>query len=188
MSGGLAVGADGWVESLARVPSPNADARPPDAPITLVVLHNISLPPGRYGGGAIERLFTNRLAHGEHPFTDRLVEAATRVSAHFLIARDGVATQFVSCLDRAWHAGRSAFRGRERCNDYSIGIELEGSDFEPFADAQYGTLNALLAALAAAFPLQAVAGHSEIAADRKTDPGPCFEWSRLALPRGVTRA
>jgi len=170
VSAAFAVGAGGWVAPLRQLRSPNADARPADTPITLVVLHNISLPPGCYGGDAVERLFTNRLIAGVHPFIDRLIEAGTRVSAHFYVARDGSPTQFVSCLDRAWHAGRSAFRGRARCNDFSIGIELEGSDFEPYAAAQYATLAPLLAALAAAYPLDAVVGHSAIAADRKTDP------------------
>ncbi len=174
------VGSDGWVDPVRRLPSPNADSRPPDTAITLVVLHNISLPPGRYGGGHIERLFTNRVDVGAHPYLDRLRQA--RVSAHFLIARDGGCIQFVSCLDRAWHAGASAYAGRARCNDYSIGIELEGSDFEPFADVQYSTLNALLASLSAGYPLHAVVGHQDIAPGRKTDPGPYFDWQRLELP------
>jgi AmpD protein len=170
----------GWVAGARHVPSPNSDARPAGSSVTLLVLHNISLPPGRYGGGYIERLFTNRLAAGEHPFLDRLLD--TRVSAHFVVARDGALTQFVSCDARAWHAGASVFRGRPRCNDYSIGVELEGSDFEAYTEAQYRCLDALLPALAAVYPLDAVAGHSAIAADRKTDPGPCFDWARLSWP------
>ncbi len=165
---------------MRRLRSPNADARPPHAAISLVVLHNISLPPGRYGGGHVERLFTNRIDAGVHPYLDRLQSA--RVSSHFLIARDGSAIQFVSCLDRAWHAGASAYAERARCNDYSIGIELEGSDFEPYGDAQYATLNSLLRALSEKYPLEAVVGHCDIAPGRKTDPGPYFDWQRLDLP------
>ena len=176
----VSVGADGWVASAHRLASPNCDARPPGTVISLVVIHNISVPPGRYGGDHVERLFTNGIQLGEHPMLDRLRDA--RVSAHFFIDRDGRSTQFVSCLERAWHAGASSFRGRARCNDFSIGIELEGTDFEPYADAQYVTLNALLAALPAAFPLEAIVGHSDIALDRKTDPGPYFCWNRLDDP------
>jgi len=176
----LSVAPDGWVRPLRRMASPNFDARPTGAPISLVVIHNISLPPGVYGGGHVERLFTNTLASGVDPFIDRIRGA--RVSAHFFVDRAGACTQFVSCMDRAWHAGASAFRGRAGCNDYSLGIELEGSDFEPYADAQYELLDALLPALAAAYPLEAVVGHSDIAPGRKTDPGPFFDWQRLALP------
>jgi AmpD protein len=182
----FSVGADGWVASAHRLASPNCDARPPGTVISLVVIHNISLPPGCYGGGQVELLFTNGIQAGDHPVLDRLRDA--RVSAHFFIDRKGRSTQFVSCLERAWHAGASTFQGRARCNDFSIGVELEGTDFEPFADAQYVTLNALLAALAAAFPLEAIVGHSDIALDRKTDPGPFFYWSRLDVPsRLLTR-
>jgi len=176
----FSVARDGWVEPLRCVPSPNFDARPPGTQISLVVIHNISLPPGAYGGGHVEQLFTNALAAGVDPFIDRIRGA--RVSAHFFVDRAGLCTQFVSCLDRAWHAGASAFRGLAGCNDYSLGIELEGSDFEPYADAQYALLAVLLPALAAAYPLTAVAGHSDIAPGRKTDPGPFFDWQRLTLP------
>lgn len=179
----LDVAADGWVQPLRRLPSPNFDARPADTPISLVVIHNISLPPGVYGGGHVERLFTNALLIGADPFIDRL--RGVRVSSHFVVDRAGVVTQFVSCLDRAWHAGASSFRGRGGCNDWSIGIELEGSDFESYADAQYAALNRLLAVLAAAYPIEDVVGHSDIAPGRKTDPGPFFEWQRLALPARV---
>ena len=180
-----AVGADGWVAGVRVLRSPNADARPPDMAITLVVIHNISLPAGRYGGGNVERLFTNRIECGVDPYLDRLQFA--RVSSHFLIDRDGGSVQFVSCLDRAWHAGASTWRGRSRCNDYSIGIELEGSDFELYAAAQYVTLNALLTALSAAYPLEAVVGHSDVAPGRKTDPGPYFEWANLDLSAALRR-
>lgn len=174
------VGADGWLDGAYRRTSPNADARPAGSDISLAIVHNISVPPGRYGGGYIERLFCNDLRAGEHAFLDRLVDA--RLSAHFLVDRSGLCTQFVSCHGRAWHAGSSSFRGRPRCNDYSLGIELEGTDFEPYADAQYTTLNRLLSALRAAFPIEAVVGHSDVAHDRKTDPGPFFRWDRLELP------
>ncbi len=176
----FSVGPDGWVAPSRRHSSPNCDARPTGTAISLVVIHNISLPPGCYGGSHVERLFTNGIQPGEHPILDRLRDA--RVSAHFFIDRKGRSTQFVSCLERAWHAGASTFQGRARCNDFSIGIELEGSDFEPYADPQYVTLNALLAALAATFPIEAIVGHSDIAIDRKTDPGPFFRWSRLDVP------
>jgi AmpD protein len=174
----------GWLGGAVRVASPNADDRPPGATVELVVIHNISLPPGAYGGGHVQRLFTNSVDPRAHPFLAGI--AAVRVSAHLLIERDGATTQFVPFDRRAWHAGASEFEGRPGCNDFSIGIELEGSDFEPFTDAQYGALNAALAALAAAYPLRAVRGHNDIAADRKTDPGPFFEWSRVLVPAGVS--
>jgi AmpD protein len=174
---------DGWLDGVGRSASPNADVRPAATAISLVVIHNISLPPGCYGGDHVERLFANRLRGGEHHFLDRLLDA--RVSAHFFIDRGGRCMQFVSCLDRAWHAGASSFRGQARCNDFSIGIELEGTDFEPYADAQYTTLRALLAALLAAYAIEAVVGHSEIARARKTDPGPYFDWDKLELPASL---
>jgi len=179
----LLVAADGWVAGVDRLRSPNADARPPEARVSLVVIHNISLPPGCYGSGHVERLFLNQLDVGTDGFLSRV--AGARVSAHFYIDRSGRCIQFVSCLDRAWHAGASEFRGRQRCNDFSVGIELEGSDFEPFTDAQYVSLNALLQVLAPAYPLEAVVGHSDIATDRKTDPGPFFEWGRLRVSPGL---
>lgn len=173
----LRLDATGWIEGVRRVPSPNCDARPAGETVSLVVIHNISLPPGEYGGPAILELFTNRLDPTAHPYYAKLGDL--RVSAHFLIRRDGELIQFVSTHDRAWHAGVSRFRGRERCNDFSIGIELEGSDFEPYTDLQYATLGPLLAALAAAHPISDIAGHAHIAPERKTDPGPYFDWSRL---------
>ncbi|MEO1767457.1 1,6-anhydro-N-acetylmuramyl-L-alanine amidase AmpD [Thiobacter aerophilum] len=173
----LRLDAGGWIEGVKRVPSPNFDARPPGEAVTLVVIHNISLPPGEYGGPGILELFTNRLDCAAHPYYEALRDL--RVSAHFLIRRDGELVQFVSTHDRAWHAGVSCFRGRERCNDFSIGIELEGSDFEPFTDAQYTALSHLLPALAATHPIRDIAGHADIAPGRKTDPGPFFDWSRL---------
>jgi len=180
--------ADGWCPQARRVESPNCDQRPDGVAPDLLVIHNISLPPGEFGGPYIEQLFTNRLDCDAHPYFDRLREL--RVSAHFLIRRDGGLVQFVSCERRAWHAGASDFCGRERCNDFSIGIELEGTDFESFAAVQYDVLAALTQALAARYPLGAIAGHEHIAPVRKTDPGPCFDWPRyrneLARLRGGT--
>lgn len=178
-AGRLRVGADGWVAGLRRLASPNFDARPPGCAVDLLVLHNISLPPGCYGGGHVQQLFCNALPVRAHPYFAGI--AGLQVSAHFLIERDGTTTQFVSTLDRAWHAGASQFLGRSRCNDFSIGIELEGDDFTPFEDAQYAALAGLLPALTAALPLAYARGHSDIAPGRKTDPGPHFDWRRLPL-------
>jgi AmpD protein len=164
------------------VDSPNHDERPAGVEITLVVLHSISLPPGHYGGDAIERLFTNRLDPGAHPYFREI--HGMRVSAHFLIRRDGELLQFVPVARRAWHAGASCWRGRSRCNDFSVGIELEGSDAAPFEELQYRALAGLLADLRSRLPLRDVAGHSEIAPGRKTDPGPQFDWDRLLLDLG----
>jgi AmpD protein len=167
--------------------SPHCDARPADTPIELLVVHNISLPPGEFGGDAVLQLFAGTLDCSAHPFYAELV--GLRVSAHFLIRRTGHVMQFVSCADRAWHAGVSSFEGRARCNDFSIGVELEGSDDTPYGDAQYQALCELTRALAAAYPLRAVQGHCHIAPERKTDPGPSFDWPRyaraVALPRLV---
>lgn len=159
------------------VDSPNQDARPPGVEISLVVIHSISLPPGEYGGEHIERLFTNRLDPAAHPYFREV--HALKVSAHFLIRRDGEVVQFVPVERRAWHAGASAWRGRSRCNDFSVGIELEGADDSPFEAAQYRELAELIARLAASVPLRAIAAHSEIAPGRKTDPGTRFDWARL---------
>ena len=167
---------DGWATGVQRVPSPNFDTRAPGAAIDLLVIHNISLPPGQFGGPFIADLFGNRLDCDAHPYFDQL--RALKVSAHFLIRRDGAVMQFVSANDRAWHAGASSFCGRERCNDFSIGIELEGTDFEAFDAAQYDELAGLTRALLARYPLAAVAGHEHIAPGRKTDPGPFFDWVR----------
>jgi AmpD protein len=171
--------ASGWHATARRVPSPNCDARPDGTRIELVVIHNISLPPGDFSGDAVERLFSNTLDCDAHPYFDAL--RGLRVSAHFFIRRDGELVQCVACSERAWHAGVSSWQGRERCNDFSLGIELEGSDDCAFDAAQYATLNTLLAELAAHYPLAGVAAHSEIAPGRKTDPGPYFDWSRLPL-------
>ena len=168
----------GWYHAARRIDSPNCDARPPDGEISLLVIHNISLPPGEFGGPGVEQLFTNRLDPGEHPYYAGI--HALRVSSHFFIRRDGELIQFVACRKRAWHAGLSSWRGRERCNDFSLGVELEGADDQPFSAVQYERLNELIQALRAAYPsLVDLAGHSDIAPDRKTDPGPCFDRSRV---------
>jgi AmpD protein len=143
----------------------------------LLVIHNISLPPGEFGGTWIEDLFSNTLDCDAHPYFDQL--RGVKVSAHFLVRRDGRVLQFVSANDRAWHAGASEFRGRQRCNDFSVGIELEGSDFENFCDAQYQSLADLTISLLTKYPITNVVGHQHIAPDRKTDPGPCFDWQRF---------
>jgi AmpD protein len=172
------------------VDSPNQDARPAGVEIGLVVVHSISLPPGEFGGDAIERLFTNRLDPAAHPYFESI--AHLRVSSHFLVRRDGELVRFVPVERRAWHAGASSWRGRSRCNDFSVGIELEGSDDSPFEDVQYRELAELIARLAAALPLKAIAAHSDIAPGRKTDPGPRFDWPRLlaalAPPAGAVVA
>jgi AmpD protein len=170
----------GWLEGGRRVESPNWDARPEGMAIELVVIHNISLPPGQFGGSGIVELFTNRLDPAGHPFYAGI--EGLRVSAHFLIRRDGELIQFVPCGGRAWHAGASSWRGRERCNDFSVGIELEGTDDLPFTDAQYECLDGLLAALYRRYPIADLVGHSDIAPGRKTDPGPCFDWERVRRP------
>lgn len=171
------IDADGWCTGARRLPSPNFDVRPPGTAIDLLVIHNISLPPGQFGGPYVEGLFTNTLEHAVHPYFEQL--RPLRVSAHFLIGRDGLITQFVSANRRAWHAGVSSFEGRERCNDFSIGVELEGSDFVPFEAAQYDSLAALTLALQRRYGLRAVTGHEHIAPGRKTDPGPFFDWQRF---------
>lgn len=178
----------GWCRELRHADCSNFDPRPEGADVSLLVIHNISLPPGEFGGPHIEDLFANRLDCDAHPYFDQL--RGLRVSAHFLIRRDGQALQFVSTCDRAWHAGVSNFNGRERCNDFSIGIELEGTDTVDFCDAQYRTLAALAHALLQRHPICDVRGHEHIAPGRKTDPGPHFDWERLshdvcALQNGV---
>lgn len=171
------IDADGWCRGLRRADCTNFDARPEGVDIDLLVIHNISLPPGEFGGDQIEALFANRLDCDAHPYFEQL--RGLRVSAHFLIRRDGSALQFVPTLARAWHAGLSNFQGRERCNDFSIGIELEGSDTQDFCDAQYASLAALSTALVQRHPISAVRGHEHIAPGRKTDPGPHFDWERF---------
>lgn len=174
---GLAISSDGVVPGARQIASPNCDARPAGMPVDLVVIHNISLPPGEFGGNGVIDLFTNRLDPQAHPYYAGIHQL--KVSAHFFIRRDGELIQFVPCDRRAWHAGVSHWQGRERCNDFSIGIELEGDDHSPFEPAQYATLNALLAALRRVYPIRAITGHADIAPGRKTDPGPHFDWSRI---------
>ncbi len=169
--------AHGWLRQARRQPSPNQGKRPPGCAVSLVVVHAISLPPGEFGGDAVERFFLNRLPAGEHPYFAEI--AALQVSAHFFVRRGGEVLQFVSCDRRAWHAGRSAWRGRQDCNDFSVGIELEGCDGRGFEAPQYAALVDLVAALARRYPITAIAGHSDIAPGRKTDPGPGFDWAPL---------
>lgn len=180
----------GWFHGIHHCPSANCNERPAGE-VSLLVIHNISLPPGQFGTGRVQALFQNRLDIDEHPYFSGI--AHLRVSAHFLIERDGAITQFVSCADRAWHAGVSNFDGREGCNDFSLGIELEGTDFEPFTEAQYTALAHLTRQLQAAYPaitVERITGHSDIAPERKTDPGPYFDWSgyRQALAPAPTLA
>jgi AmpD protein len=176
MSGSAAMSADGWWPAAQRYDSPHYDPRPCQglADITLLVIHNISLPGGSFGGPHVSDLFTGRIDYNADPsFADL---RGLKVSSHFFIRRDGRVIQYVSADDRAWHAGQSSFCGREKCNDYSIGIELEGTDDTPFEPAQYAALAALTLALQARYPLADVRGHEHIARGRKTDPGPLFDW------------
>lgn len=166
----------GWLAGARRVESPNHDARPAGAVVDLLVVHHVSLPPGRFSGDAVERFFTNALDPAAHPYYAGI--AHLRVSAHFLVRRRGELIQFVSCDARAWHAGASCFMGRERCNDFSIGVELEGTGDVPYTDAQYRVLARLARVLSARYPMRWVAGHEDIAPGRKTDPGPSFDWPR----------
>jgi N-acetyl-anhydromuramoyl-L-alanine amidase len=172
----LEIDADGWCHQAVVLPSPNFDARSPaSASIDLLVIHNISLPPGQFGGPFIADLFCNSLNYTLDPYFEQLQQL--RVSAHFLIRRDGALLQFVSVNHRAWHAGTSSFGGRLACNDFSIGVELEGTDFEAFTSVQYAVLARLTRGLRKRYPVTDVAGHEHIAPVRKTDPGPFFDWS-----------
>ena len=173
----LTLDADGRVPLARYIESPNCDERPPRTPITLAVIHGISLPPGEFGGPGIVELFTNRLDPNAHPYYASIVDL--RVSSHFVIRRDGEIFQFVPCEKRAWHAGASSWRGRAGCNDFSLGIELEGADTVPYATIQYQILARLLKALHRRYRFRHVVGHSDIAPGRKTDPGPAFDWKRL---------
>jgi AmpD protein len=168
---------EGWLNAARPVPSPNFGPRPHGSPIDLAVVHSISLPPGVYGGDEIERLFTNQLDWSAHPYFEQIRGA--EVSAHFVIRRDGALLQFVSVLDRAWHAGRSSWCGRDNCNDYAIGIELEGLEDLPFETAQYEALAALLSSIQTQWPLAGITGHEHIAPGRKRDPGMAFDWAGL---------
>jgi AmpD protein len=173
----LAIDVRGDANLARKIRSPNRDARPDGVVISLVVVHGISLPPGEFGGDAIVRLFTNRLDPSAHPYFATISDL--RVSAHFLIRRGGTLLQFVSCMERAWHAGVSSWKGREHCNDFSIGIELEGTDETPYMAAQYTMLGRLIKALRRRYPLEDIVGHSDVAPRRKSDPGPAFDWARL---------
>ncbi len=170
---------EGWWAHARRVASPNFGPRPPGlaGQVCLVVLHSISLPPGCYGGPEVEQLFTNTLDWDAHPYFDGI--RGLKVSAHFFIRRSGEVLQFVSTLDRAWHAGASTWQGRDQCNDHSVGVELEGLEGSPFESAQYRALNALVRSLGCLHPLTDIAGHEHIAPGRKGDPGPGFDWAEL---------
>ena len=173
----ISVDRAGIVRAAAQVPSPNCDDRPEGTAVILLVVHGISLPPGQFGGPGIVELFTNRLDPGADPYYRTV--ANIKVSAHFLIRRDGALTQFVPCVKRAWHAGTSSWRGRADCNDFSVGVELEGTDDVPYEAAQYTMLARLARALRRRYPIAEVAGHSDVAPGRKTDPGPAFDWPRF---------
>ena len=172
----------GWWSKARACASPNFGPRPAGAAIDLAIIHSISLPPGRYGGDSIERLFTNRLDWDADPYFGQI--RGLEVSSHFVILRDGALLQFVSCDERAWHAGASNWQGRFNCNDYSVGIELEGLEGEPFEDVQYETLVELLRALRKRYPIAAVVGHEHVAPGRKRDPGEKFEWRWLVSALG----
>lgn len=170
----------GWLSGARRLPSPHCNSRPDNAEVDLLVIHCISLPPGQYGGPYIDDFFLGQLEIGDHPYFPEI--DGLRVSAHFLIDRDGRVTQYVPCDKRAWHAGQSEFCGRRDCNDFSIGIELEGLDTDSYTDAQYHTLAEVTAAVVEAYPAigrDRIAGHSDIAPGRKLDPGPGFDWRRF---------
>jgi AmpD protein len=172
----MKVDAHGWFSGVHRVASPNCDLRPAGTTIDALVIHNISLPPDQFGGPEILDFFTNQLDINAHPYFAQLKDV--KVSSHFLVRRNGMIVQFVPCRKRAWHAGVSSWQGRSRCNDFSIGIELEGSDFVPFEAGQYAALLRLTRRLQRAYPICHIMGHADIAPGRKTDPGPHFDWSR----------
>ena len=184
----ITINQDGWVSleqsgspalpelNIQHIASPNVDARP-NCNIDMIVIHNISLPPYEYGGNGVVELFTNQLDTNAHPYYAEI--HTLKVSSHFFIRRDGSLIQFVSCLARAWHAGVSKWQERERCNDFSVGIELEGSDIDGFETAQYTTLIQLIQALRLQYPIQHIVGHDAIAPGRKTDPGPYFDWDTV---------
>ena len=170
----------GWLAKARFVPSPNHNARPPEGEVSLLVIHNISLPPGQFGTGCVEQLFCNRLDWQAHPYFQRI--EGLEVSAHLLIERSGALVQFVALDQRAWHAGQSCFEGRENCNDFSIGIELEGTDEQPYTDVQYHVLVEVTRDIQRVYPLiteARILGHCDIAPGRKTDPGAAFDWARF---------
>src|SRR6267154_1080417 len=171
--------ASGLMRGVTQIASPNCDARPPGVEADLIVVHGISLPPGEFGGPWIDRLFTNSLPAEVHPYFAEI--GSLRVSSHVVVARDGAVTQYVGFTERAWHAGKSIYQGREACNDFSVGVELEGTDTLPYEPAQYAALAEVVAALCAAYPRLSpdrLVGHSDISPGRKTDPGPAFDWPR----------
>ncbi len=168
---------EGVLEGASQISSPNCDERPEGAEVRLLVVHNISLPPGEFGGDGIVGLFTNTLDFSAHPYYATL--RGLEVSAHFLIRRDGDLIQLVACAKRAWHAGVSSWRGRERCNDVSVGVELEGADDQAFTGPQYACLAGLVRDLRKRYPITDIVGHADIAPGRKTDPGPAFDWGYL---------
>jgi len=174
----------GWWAGARTVPSPNFGPRPLDAAVDLLVVHSISLPPGIYGGGEVEDFFLNRLDHDRHPYFDAL--RGLTVSAHFVIDRQGGVAQYVSCSDRAWHAGPSTWQGRANCNDFSIGVELEGLEGDAFEAPQYESLAVLVRAAMWAYPLRGIAGHEHVAPGRKFDPGAGFDWARLRAAVGAS--
>lgn len=180
LSGSLWSG--GWYRFARHLPSPNFGPRPPGAAVDLLVIHSISLPPGQYGGDEVQHLFTNILDWQAHPYFMQI--EGLKVSSHFYVRRNGELWQFVNCDERAWHAGVSHYRGRDNCNDDSIGIELEGLEGDHFEPAQYETLSVLCAALSQRYPVQHIAGHEHIAPRRKTDPGPGFSWKYLQQSLG----
>ena len=181
----MLISPDGWCRGATRLPSPNADERPPGAKVDLLVVHNISLPPGVYGGNYVADFFTNNLDVGADPYFREI--AGLRVSAHFFISREGHVVQFVPVTGRAWHAGVSAYARQQRCNDFSVGIELEGTDIDPYTEAQYAALAALSQSLMTFFPMitvERIVGHCDIAPGRKTDPGISFDWNRFLMQLG----
>ena len=180
--GACATWQDGWYRFARKLASPNFGKRPQDAQIDLIIIHSISLPPGQFGGEEVQQLFTNTLDWGAHPYFQTI--RGMEVSAHFYVRRNGDLWQFVSCDDRAWLAGKSSFQGRANCNDYSIGIELEGLEGETFEDAQYDSLIGLCAALQQRYPIIHVTGHEHVAAGRKADPGAGFDWPKLRRALG----
>ncbi|PXW89861.1 AmpD protein [Nitrosomonas sp. Nm84] len=178
----MQIDAAGLLDTAQFIASPNFDERPAGTHISLLVIHNISLPPNEFGGNGVLELFTNQIDPYAHPYYQSL--QGLKVSAHFFIRRDGLIIQFVPCNMRAWHAGVSSWQGKERCNDFSIGIELEGSDTMPFTDAQYAMLIAVTQCLCSRYPIQHIVGHADIAPGRKTDPGPRFDWQKYASSLG----
>jgi len=174
----MKIDSSGWLLDCEHVLSPNCDERP-STPIRLLVIHNISLPPGKFEGDGVKRFFTNTLDLAAHPYYASI--AHIKVSAHFFVRRNGCIIQFVPCLKRAWHAGESCWQGLSRCNDFSIGVELEGGDDVPFTESQYVALGSLTLSLRAAYPICGIAGHSDIAPKRKTDPGSYFDWERYLV-------